>query len=693
MIRVGIDIGGTFTDLILWDDQDGRLFVHKLPSTPADPALAAIDGLKAICAKAGASVADIALLFHGTTVATNIIIERNGASVGLITTKGFRDVLHIGRKKRRYNFSNYQDVPRQSRPIVRRRDRMAVAERVLAPDGRIATKLDLDEARAAIRTLKSRGLEAISVCFLFSFLNPQHEQAVRDLIEAEYPEAFVSVSHQVAPLFREYERFSTTALNAYVGPKTARYVDRFAQAARSAGLKGEVHLMTSAGGAVTARGAKEKPVSLLLSGPVAGLIAGIRVGESAGDRNVISLDVGGTSADIGVAPDGAMRMRHLLDTQIGDFDAMIPMVDMETIGAGGGSLASVDAAGMFRVGPESAGAVPGPACYGRGGTRAAVTDALVVLGWLRPEALARSAVKIDPDAAHAAVRTHVAEKLGIDVPQAALGMLRIVTQNMIDSIALQSTAKGYDVREFALIGLGGAGPLFAGAIATQMGMKRAIVPPHPGVGAAAGLLGTDLRYDLAGTCWQNLAAPDRAKIAALYESLEQRVRSELRADGFGDDKIAAPRRAECRYDGQGYELTVEAPPGAIDDAWIATVTERFHAAHERAYLRRFADKTVLLINVGVTGLGRLPALTPRRAATSGSLDAAVLGRRQAWFAGANGAAGAQRETTLYERARLAAGHAIAGPAIIEQDDCTTVIPPGMAARVDAVGNLILETRS
>ncbi|HJU47402.1 MAG TPA: hydantoinase/oxoprolinase family protein, partial [Gaiellaceae bacterium] len=367
MKRIGVDVGGTFTDLIYVDDSSGAVLVHKVPTTPTDPSQGTVQGIIELTAQAGEDAASLDQVFHGTTIATNIVIEHNGATVGLITTDGYRDILHIARHKKPLNFSNYQDLPWQRYPIVRRRYRLTVPERI-TKDGEVLVPLDEERAREQVRRLKEEGVEAISVCFLFSFLNDVHERRVAEIVREEFPDAFLSVSSEVLPQYREYERFSTVCLNAYVGPRVASYVGRLESELRGLGVRTGVHLMTSASGVATAEAAVQRPVNLLMSGPVAGVVGGIWAGRQAGYDNVITLDVGGTSADIGLAQDGKLRMKHLLDTKVGPYQAMIPMVDVDTIGAGGGSIAYIDAGGIFRVGPRSAGADPGPAAYDRGGT-------------------------------------------------------------------------------------------------------------------------------------------------------------------------------------------------------------------------------------------------------------------------------------------------------------------------------------
>ena len=513
MRRIGVDVGGTFTDLILVDEAAGAITVDKVPSTPDDPARAVMTGVDALCGKAGVSLEAVDLLLHGTTVATNIAIEHKGAEVGLITTEGFRDILHIARHKKPHNFSLQQELPWQSRPLVRRRHRLTVKERVTAPKGEIIVPLDEAEVRERARALREAGVDAIAVCLLHAYLNPAHEQRIKQILREECPDAYLSVSSEVLPLYREFERFSTTCLNAYVGPRVGSYVGRLESGLKDAGLARGVRLMQSSGGMTTADSATGGPVNLMMSGPVAGLIGGIWAGKMAGYDNVFTLDIGGTSADIGVAADGALRMRHLLDTKVGDYQAMIPMVDIDTIGAGGGSIAYVDEGGIYRVGPQSAGADPGPACYGRGGAEPTSTDAQVALGRLRTDrGLVGGSMTLHADLAHDALQG-LAGTLDMSLEETALGALQIQKFSMVQAIELNSVRRGYDPRDFTLVAAGGAGPLFACDIAVELEIPRVLVPPHPGILSATGLLATDMQHEFVTTERQPLATRSTARIS------------------------------------------------------------------------------------------------------------------------------------------------------------------------------------
>ncbi len=687
MKRVGVDVGGTFTDLIYVDDEAGVIRVHKLPTTPGDPSQGTVQGIEEVARLAGESPSALDPVFHGTTIATNIVIEHNGATVGMITTEGYRDILHIARHKKPLNFSNYQDLPWQRYPVVRRRYRLTVPER-MTRDGSVLVPLDEEKAREQVRRLKEAGVDAVAVCFLFSFVNDAHERRVAEIVREEFPEAFLSVSSEVLPQYREYERFSTVCLNAYIGPKVATYVSRLKDELARLGVRTGVHLMTSASGVATAEAAVERPVNLLMSGPVAGVVGGIWAGKHAGFDNVITLDVGGTSADIGLAQDGRLRMKHLLDTKVGPYQAMIPMVDVDTIGAGGGSIAYVDQGGIFRVGPRSAGAVPGPAAYNRGGTEATATDALVNLGWLSPEAFLGGGMALDAGLARTAFEAGPAQALGMTVEEASMGAVQILTHSMVQSIEENSVRKGYDPRDFALVAEGGAGPLFAAQIALEVGTPVVVVPPYPGITAAMGLLATDMVYEYVATTYQRLSRLDAAALQERFGELEELAVNQLAEDGIDAENVLVQRIADCRYLGQGYELRVDAPSGVIDDGWAAKVRADFHDIHEREYSRRFEESDIEIPNIRVRGIGLTPPLrTPEIGQGDDSPDAALRHEGAAWFR----VGGVLQEvpTRFYERAALKAGNRLVGPAIVTQYDSTTVIPPGLAAHVDRFGNIVI----
>jgi N-methylhydantoinase A/oxoprolinase/acetone carboxylase beta subunit len=686
---IGVDVGGTFTDLVYVSPEGGRLLVHKVPTSGDDPSVGTLAGIRELCDQAGDTPAGLERVLHGTTTATNIVLEHNGARVGMVTTAGYRDILHVGRQKRPFNFSNYQDLPWQSHPLVRRRFRKTVSERTLH-DGTVLVPLDEDAVRDAVRALRDDGCESIAVCLLFSFVNPAHEQRVKEIVEEEFPDAFLSVSSEILSQYREYERFSTTALNAYVGPRVASYVARLDSSLRDAGVRTGVHLMTSSSGVVTAEGAVARPVNLVMSGPVAGVIGSIWAAGQAGFDNVITVDVGGTSADVGLAERGALRMKHLLDTRVGAYQAMIPMVDVDTVGAGGGSIAYVDDGGVFRVGPRSAGAQPGPACYDRGGTEATATDAMLVLGRLDPVNFLGGNMTLRDDLARAALENGPAGALGMGVEEAAAGAVEILVHGIVQAIEQNSVRKGYDPREFVLVAAGGAGPMFAAEVGREVGTPTVLVPLHPGITSALGLLATDLAYEYAATEHQRVGDLDADRLGAAFARLEGEARRQLEADEVPAERMAFERAVDCRYEGQGYELRVPAGAGELDSAWVAELAEAFHSAHEREFARRDERSDIEIVTVRVRGVGVMPALetAPIESGGPDTDPEALLGVREVWFR--SGGRVEPLATSHYERDRLRAGNVLAGPAVIHQFDTTTVLPPDMTATVDGFGNLVID---
>ena len=688
MKRIGVDVGGTFTDLYLSDDESQRVIIEKVPSTPHDPSEAVLNGLRMLCRKAGVDLSEVEQLVHGTTVATNIALTHTGAEVGMITTEGFRDILHIARHKKPHNFSLQQDLPWQTQPLVKRRHRLTVKERITVPNGEILVPLAEDEVREQVRRLKAEGVQAVAVCLLHSYLNPAHEQRIGEIVTEEFPEAYLSLSSEVVPLYREFERFSTTALNAYVGPKVSVYLEHLAAAVASMGYRREVLLMQSSGGMIPVSEAARRPVSLMMSGPVGGLIGGIWAGKQSGFDNVVTLDIGGTSADIGVAPDGALRMRHLLDTKVGDYQAMVPMVDIDTIGAGGGSIAYVDAGGVFRVGPQSAGAVPGPACYQRGGTEPTSTDAQLVLGRMRPDrGLAGSDLQLNPQAARESM-TKVADKLGMSVEEAALGALQIQKYGMSQAIEQNSVRRGYDPRDFTLVAGGGAGALFACDIAEELEIPHVLIPAHPGILAATGLLATDQKYEFVGTARFQLATADTWQLQASYDALHTDALAQFDADDIAGDRRQVRRLADARYEGQGYEIRFEVPDGPITTDWLTETEQLFHQAHEAEYGHRFAEGGVELINIRVEAIGKVDDLTaPTAPEATTDLADALIDTRPVIF-GREGKP-ASYDTAFYDRSLLGAGQQFEGPCIVEQYDSTVVVPPGFTGRIDEAGNIVI----
>jgi N-methylhydantoinase A len=689
MRLIGVDIGGTFTDLILADSQQGRVLIHKVPTTAADPALGMVQGIVELCAQAGISPGDVDQVLHGTTIATNALLEHKGDEAGMITTEGYRDVIHIGRHQRPQHYSIMQEIPWQDRPLVKRRHRKVVPERI-GPQGEVLTPLDEAALRQAALELKQAGVRSIAVCFLFSYVNDTHEERARALIREVYPEAFVTSSASIFPQFREFERFTTACINAFVGPKVGRYVESLVARLREAGVGPAPHLMRSNGGVATAEMAAEKPVTLLLSGPAAGVLGGAWVGAQSHRERLISFDVGGTSADIGIVTPRGFVEASARDTWIAGFPVMVPIIDIHTIGAGGGSIAYVDAGGAFRVGPRSAGSQPGPACYGRGGQEPTVSDANVVLGRLDPEFFLGGEMTLLPELAEQAV-ANLAERLGMSTQQAAAGILTIVNHNMANAIRSRTIQKGHDPRDFALVAFGGAGPLHAVDVARTLGIPEVIVPPFPGITSAMGLLTTDLKYDQIKNEFMLNTAPDIARLNTDLAALEASLRAQLEADGVAPAQIRVTRAADCRYVGQGYELRAAIPDGQLDEQSIAQIWQNFHNIHESEYGHKFLNNPIELVNLRVVGTGALPKIEPTSAPAEGSLEEATLKLGLSYFT--QGGELTQMPTTCYRRDKLPAGATLSGPAVIFQKDSTTVLPPGSSATVDPSGSLIVQVGS
>jgi N-methylhydantoinase A len=672
---VGVDIGGTFTDFMLYDTESGSVHVHKVHSTPDDPGRALISGLVELCGQAGTEPAQVDAVFHGTTVATNAVLEHRGAEAGMLTTKGFRDVVHIGRHQRPQHYSIMQDIPWQARPFVKRRHRHVVGERIVPPAGEVLEALNGDEVRAAARALREAGVESVAICFLFSYLNPEHERRAAEIVAEEMPGAFVTSSADIFPQFREFERFTTACMNAFVGPSTGRYLERLSGALAAEGVPGKLHVMMSNGGVASAETAARKPVTLLLSGPAAGVLGGLWAGETAGRKRLITFDVGGTSADIGIVTERGISEASARDTWVAGYPLLVPMIDIHTIGAGGGSIAYVDEGGAFRVGPRSAGASPGPAAYGRGGEEPTLTDANVVLGRIDPDRFLGGEMRLDREAAVGAVQ-RLADRLGLPLLEAAEGIVTIANANMSGAIRSRTVQKGHDPREFALVAFGGGGPMQAAEVAESLGIPEVIVPPYPGITSAMGLLTSDLKYDQMRTVFMTEGAIDTPRLDRDLAAAAEELRERLREDGVAAGEIEVAAGLDCRYVGQGYELRIPLP----DERFTAGALEEFHRRHEQEYGHAFRDP-IEIVNLRVTASGKRPRIERLPAGSNGGDP--LLGEGESVF-------GRQAHPTrYYERSLLPLGGSIDGPAVVFQRDTTTVVPPGWSARADASGSLIL----
>ncbi|TDK44511.1 hydantoinase/oxoprolinase family protein [Antarcticimicrobium luteum] len=684
MIVVGVDVGGTFTDLILADLTKQKLTIHKTPSTPTNPAIGVVTGLRAICDKAGITPADIDSLFHGTTVGTNAMLEHDGAVTGMITNDGFRDVLHIGRHQRPQHYSIMQDLPWQNRPLIRRRHRHTVAGRLDATGAELVA-LDEQAVRDAAREMIAQGVEAVLVGFLFSYVNPVHERRAAEIVQEEMPEAFVTTSSGVAPQFREFERFTTAAMSAFIGPKVRRYIEELQAELRAQGLKGELHVMTSSGGVATPEMISEKPASTLLSGLVAGVRGGAWIGNHAGTDRLITLDIGGTSADIGIIVDGRLTDADTRSASIAGFPVMLPMIDIHTIGAGGGSIAYLDRGGAFRVGPESAGADPGPAAYGKGGDLPTVTDANLVLGRLAPRNFLGGDMTLDADASRRVIGA-LADQLGRSPEETAEGALTVLNSNMANAIRSRTVQKGIDPREFTLSGFGGAGPLHAAEVAGMLGVRRVLIPPHPGITSAMGLLTADLEYHALRTAFAVKGSIDHARLTWLFDDMQAELSGIFDRDGVPVEKRRMLREGDLRYVGQGYELKIDIPDGPLNEAALEQVWQAFHDRHRAEYGHAFEQAPVEIVTVKLRGLGEVEKLgTPPGA--KGPAVASPVGQGQCVFRVDD--ALQSFETPYFDRTDLPVGVPMQGPAILLQTDSTTVVPPDWSFEVDRFANVVM----
>ncbi|WP_234031436.1 hydantoinase/oxoprolinase family protein [Lentibacillus cibarius] len=691
MVRVGVDVGGTFTDLILVDELANKINVHKVPSTTHDQSVGVIKGIKELCKISDVDVEDVEYILHGTTVATNITIEGNGAKVGMLTTRNYRDILHIARHKKIENFSIQQSLPWQDSPLVKRRHRLPITEKLQAPDGRIRFPLEEQEVRDAVKKLKAEDVDVIIVGFLFSFLNDVHEKRAKEIVHEIWPEIKCFTSSEVAPRIREYERFSTTAMNAFVAPKVNQYIDNLVSSLEEANVKGKLQIMQSSGGMASSQKATMTPMNLLKSGPAGGVLAASWWGQLDGIENVISVDIGGTSADISIIPDKTPRVVNPRDAEVNSYPVVTPMLEVDTIGAGGGSIAYVDAGGAFRVGPKSAGSTPGPACYGQGGEDPCVTDANVVLGRLDPEQFLGGEIPLQPEKSTEAIKSKVADKLNMSVEEAAFGILKIINNNMALSIRENSVRKGIDPRDFALLAAGGAGPLHSIDLAETIGSKTVMVPNYPGITASAGLLISDLKYHFNASCIESLETISKdlvSKLGKQLQDLEDQAANQLIRDGISQGDITYERIAECRYIGQGFELRVPIPEGKLTKQSIEEIVSGFHSMHKQEYGHHFPENTVELISLDIVAIGKTPSFKLPQLEEMGRTNpkTAFMYERQTYFE-VNGEIKSM-PTPRYQREKLLASDRITGPASIIQRDSTSIVPPNWQVVVSPHGTLL-----
>ncbi|BBK30507.1 N-methylhydantoinase A [Stella humosa] len=691
MHRIGVDIGGTFTDFALFDAAGGRMAIHKQLTTPRDPSAAVLEGVARLLADNGVAIGQVADIVHGTTLVTNAVIERRGAVTGMLVTAGFRDILDMGYESR---YDLYDLRLKFPPPIVPRRLRAEVTERIRA-DGKVATKLDRQSVRDAVARLKAdEGIEALAVCLLHSYANPAHEQAIAKLVAKEFPDLYVSTSADVFPNMREFERWTTTTVNAFTQPMFDRYLKRLEDGLTGQGFAGRVYIMTSSGGTVTTDTARRYPVRALESGPAAGALMSAHHGRNLALDNVLAFDMGGTTAKGALIRDGAPLKKYMMEVaRVHDFKrgsglpVRIPVIDMIEIGAGGGSLAGVDDRGLLRVGPKSASADPGPACYGRGGSGATLTDANLVLGYLDAGFFLGGAMRLDRKAAEQAIRAAVAKPLSLSLARAAWGIHEVINEDVARAFRIHASERGFDYRGASMVAFGGSGPVHAMAIARKLKIPSVVFPVGAGVMSALGLLASPLSFEVARSRRLHVSDLDPAAFAAQFGQLVAEASGFLTRAGVADADIAVTLRLDMRYQGQGHDIELTLPRATGLEALFAELPKLFAAAYAETYLVSFLDEPVEIINWKVEAAGPAPDFTSGYSLgdpPSGDAKAAFKGTRRVYF----GEAGGYADVPVYDRYKLAPGTRIAGPAIVEERESTCVIGPGDQAEVDRHYNLV-----
>ena len=691
--RLGVDIGGTFTDATLINEETGEIRVGKVPSTPQDPSHGFMEATHRILHEADVSPNEVGYVVHGTTVATNSIIEGKVARTGFVTTDGFRDLLEIQRQIRPSLYDLQFEKPR---PLTPRYLCFGVPERLDA-QGNVLTPLDEGTVRDVAERLRQEDVESIAVCFLHAYINPSHEKRTGEILREILPDTIISLSSEVAPEFREYFRASTTVINASISPVVGRYLQSIEARLRAEGLEAELLVMQSSGGVFTFAAASEKPVFMVESGPAAGVIAATYLGTTLEYPDVISFDMGGTTAKAGLIQNGTPRITK--DYEVGaaaqtgvgasrgaGYPIRTPVIDLVEIGAGGGSIAWVDSGGVLRVGPQSAGADPGPVCYGAGGTEPTITDANLVLGRLNPSFFLGGEIELDVEAARRSIQEKCADPLSLDLVEAAHGIVEIANAAMVNALRLVSVQRGYDPRDFVLTAFGGAGPVHANRLAAEIDVPTTIIPMSPGTTSAMGLLVTDLKHDYSTTLIQHVDQLDTAAVEETYRELEAQGGASLEREEVRPEDISFLRQVDMRYVGQSYELTVPLPAEQLDTSKIARVLDQFHIEHDRAYGYSAPTEPVEFVNLRLTAIGKIAKPRLRELAGNNTdIAAARKATRSVYFAERDGYV----ECPIYDRYLLGPSCVLTGPAIVEEIDSTTVIHPGYSAQVDRFGNLIL----
>ncbi|SHJ10528.1 N-methylhydantoinase A [Dethiosulfatibacter aminovorans DSM 17477] len=681
---IGVDVGGTFTDFSVFNNKTGELFNYKDSSTPEDPSKAIVKGIEDVLEIKGAEADEVVYLAHGTTVGTNALIEKKGSRLALITTKGFKDLMEIGTQRRP---SLYNLQAQKPFPLIPSGLNCEVTERILY-DGSVETPLDEQEVREVVNGLKNKGVKAIAVCTLFSFINPVHEERIEEIIKEEFPEAYVTISSKLAPEFREFSRMSTTVLNSYLGPVMEKYVNNFQNSIRNLGIKVEPYVTQSNGSIISIKETIECPIKTAVSGPSAGVIAAAHVGKQCEADKIITFDMGGTSADISLIENYVPQISNERDVE--GYPARIPMINIITIGAGGGSIAQIDEGGALKVGPESAGATPGPACYGRGGTVPVVTDANIVVGKLNQEKILGGRMKVHLDKANKALDENICAKSSLSRDEAANGIITVVNSNMIRAIRSVSVEKGYDVREFSLMAFGGAGPLHACEVAEDLGIGEVIIPPSPGTLCSLGLLLADTKFDLSRT---NILIGEEGNIDEfnkLFDNMVEQGTELLDKENVPEERRSFEFSIDIRYNRQNFELNIPIPAGKIDCDVMKQAIADFHTEHKRSYGYCNENAVVQFVSYRVSAIGRIdkPDMAPEEIHANPELPESIE-IRNVLFQGET----EFMVTPVYNRTDFVPGNVIPGPCIVEQMDTTIVVPKDWKIHVDGYLNLKIQYSS
>ncbi len=675
--QVAVDVGGTNTDIqiVSGNNED----IYKLPTTE-DPSISSAKGVSKICKEAGIAPNEVDSILHGTTVATNALIENEGAKTGMLTTRGFRDVIHIGRHRKEHTFSILFDQTQQANPIVPRRHRKPITERIYPP-GDVIRPLDEDEVIESTQELVDDGIGSIAVCYMHSYLNTSHEDRTKEIIKENFPKLNVSTSNEVVNQFREYERFTSTAINARLAPVMNKYLTRLEERLKQNGFDADLQIMQSNGGLASVRQVTKKPITTLLSGPAGGVLSGQFTGENAEENRLITFDMGGTSADISVIPERLLE-RDPRDAKVGNYPTVTNMLDIEAIGSGGGSIAWFDSAGGFNVGPKSAGSDPGPACLGKGGKQPTITDAQVVLGRIDSEYFLGGEIDIDENLAREAIKDYLVDESSGDgrfstVERAALATLEVANSKMYQATREQTIRRGYDPRKYTLVTFGGAGPLHGVDIAEELDVKKVLVPPAPGIASARGLLTGNIQYDNQVTLSQRLEDAEDETVVKLFNELEKRGRDQLHSDDIDSSRIKLEKSIDMLYEGQGFELNIDFD--GIGGNWRNRHRERFEQQHETEFGHYFENDPVELLNLRVSAQAKSHPYEPMTVSTGTDLADAERGRTEIYFGSSNSER--KYDVPRYDRTKLGAETVIDGPAVIDSSDSTILVKPGWDATI------------